>query len=80
MATKLQKWGNSLGLRIPKSYAEALKMSEGSTVKLKIVKDKLVISKKKKQGVKLSDLLIKITEKNLHKEVFLGNPQDKEVL
>jgi antitoxin MazE len=78
MSTKIQKWGNSLAIRIPKSYAEALKFDEGSEVKFKIIKDKLVISKKKKLEFKLSDLLAKISDKNLHKEIVFEKILVKE--
>jgi antitoxin MazE len=78
MSTKIQKWGNSLAIRIPKSYAEALKFDEGSDVKFKIIKDKLVISKKKKSEYKLGDLLVKISDKNLHKEIVFEKIQVKE--
>lgn len=78
MSTKIQKWGNSLAIRIPKSYAEALKFDEGSEVKFKIIKDKLVISKKKKSEFKLSDLLTKISDKNLHKEIVFEKILAKE--
>jgi antitoxin MazE len=79
MAAKIQKWGNSLALRIPKSYADALKLNEGSDIKIKIIKDKLVVSRKKKQEIKLSELLVKVTDKNLHKEIVFSKPSSKEV-
>lgn len=78
MSTKIQKWGNSLAIRIPKSYAEALKFDEGSDVKFKIVKDKLVVSRKRKQEFKLEDLLSKISDKCIHKEVVFEKIQVKE--
>lgn len=78
MGTKIQKWGNSLAIRIPKSYAEALKFEEGSDVKFKIVKDKLIISRKRKQEFRLEDLLGKISEKNLHKEIVFEKIPAKE--
>ncbi len=34
MVTKISMWGNSLGLRIPKSMAAQLNLNEGSTVVL----------------------------------------------
>jgi len=74
MSSKIQKWGNSLALRIPKSYAEALELNEGASVKIKIVKDKLIVSKKKKPDLKLNDLLSCINDKNLHKEVVYTKP------
>jgi antitoxin MazE len=79
MAAKIQKWGNSLAIRIPKSYADALKLNEGTGVKIKIIKGKLIISRKKRQELKLFDLLSGVSEKNLHKEVVFGKLLDKEV-
>lgn len=78
MATKVQKWGNSLAIRIPKIYADALGLKEGTDVKIKIVKDKLIISRKKKQEIKLGELLSQVTDKNLHKEIIFTKPFAKE--
>jgi antitoxin MazE len=78
MAGKIQKWGNSLALRIPKSYAEALGLDEGADVKIKIVKDKLIVSRRKKQDLKLTDLLSGITDRNLHKEVIYNKLTAKD--
>lgn len=79
MAAKIQKWGNSLAIRVPKTYADALALKEGTDIKIKIVKDKLIVSRKKKQEIKLSELLSKVTEKNLHKEIIFTKPSGKEV-
>jgi antitoxin MazE len=73
MAAKIQKWGNSLAIRVPKTYADALGLTEGTDIKIKIIKDKLIISRKKRQEIKLSELLSKVINKNLHKEIFLPN-------
>lgn len=78
MSGKIQKWGNSLAIRIPKTYAEALELSEGASIKMKIMKDKLVISRRKKQDIKLNELLSGINEKNTHKEVVYQKPVLKE--
>jgi antitoxin MazE len=78
MPTKIQKWGNSLAVRVPKTYADALGLKEGTDVKIKIVRDKLIVSRKKKQEIKLSELLSKVTDKNLHKEVIFQKPTVKE--
>ena len=68
MITKIQKWGNSLALRIPKSIAKTIKIEEGSDVKIKVVKNKIVISRKKNQTYKLKELLSLVTNENLHNE------------
>ena len=78
MASKIQKWGNSLAIRVPKTYADALGLKEGTDVKIKIIKDKLIVSRKKKQEIKLSELLSKVTDKNLHKEISFAKPSVKE--
>lgn len=36
MQTKIQKWGNSLGLRIPRTLAAEARVVEGSTVDLSV--------------------------------------------
>ena len=36
MQTKVRKWGNSLGLRIPRSIAAKAQVEEGSTVDLSV--------------------------------------------
>ena len=82
MNTKIQKWGNSLALRIPKSYAKEVKLEEGSQVDLKIVEDKIVISSKKKRKSKytLEELLANVKPENLHGEFDFGPPVGKEII
>ena len=43
MRTKIQKWGNSLGLRIPKSFAEEVRVEAGSTVDITVDRGRLII-------------------------------------
>ncbi len=45
--TKLNKWGNSLALRIPSSFLENLGLSQDSKLKLSIKDEKLIIEKQK---------------------------------
>lgn len=80
MTTKIQKWGNSIAIRIPKSFAHTTRIKEGSEIKLSIEKDKIVISKSEKQKYTLMDLLSKVTPDNIHKEVYFGPPRGKELL
>ena len=72
MITKIQKWGNSLALRIPKSIAKSIKIEEGSDVKIKVEKNKIIISRKKNQTYKLKELLSLVTNENLHNENGFG--------
>ena len=72
MRTKVVKWGNSLGLRIPKSFAEEVRVSEGSEVDLIMEDGQLVIRVAAKPSLDLNDLLADITDLNLHGEVDTG--------
>ena len=74
MKTRVVKWGNSLGLRIPKSFAEEVQVSEGSTVDLSMEDGQLVIRVATKPAYSLEELLGGITETNLHSEVHTGEP------
>ena len=80
MNTKIKKWGNSLALRIPKSYAKAANLNEDSEVKLKLEDNKIVVLKKKKTTYNLKDLLAGISKENIHEEVDFGKPEGKELI
>ena len=79
MHTKIQKWGNSLGLRIPKSFAEEAQVEEGSTVDLSLDDDRLIIQPVRRLSYRLKDLLSKVTKDNLHEEIKTGEPIGREV-
>ena len=78
MRAKVVKWGNSLSLRIPKSFAEEIRVSEGSTVDLVLEDGQLVIRVVKNPAINLDDLLAGITESNLHGETQTGDPAGGE--
>ena len=78
MEVTIQKWGNSLAIRIPGSYAKDISLQQGTTVDLIKEKDKLVIMPKK-PGLKLKNLLAKITADKIHKEEFPEGPIGKEI-
>lgn len=79
MRTKIVKWGNSLGLRIPKSFAEEVRVAEGSIVDLSMEDGNLVVKVTKPDAVDLSDLLEKITDENVHGEIDTGDAVGGEV-
>ncbi|MDO8578590.1 MAG: AbrB/MazE/SpoVT family DNA-binding domain-containing protein [Dehalococcoidales bacterium] len=72
MKTCVQKWGNSLALRIPKSFASEVGLQKESPVEISLVDGKLVITPVTKPGPTLKQLLAKITKNNLHHEVDTG--------
>jgi antitoxin MazE len=79
MQTRIQKWGNSLGLRIPKSFAREAGVEEGSEVDLSVEDGELIIRPRRLPRYNLKELLRGITAKNLHREVETGEPVGREV-
>lgn len=72
MKTRVQKWGNSLALRIPKSFANEVGLLNDSSVEISLTNGKLVVVPIEKPGVTLKKLLAQINEKNIHHEVDSG--------
>ena len=79
MVTKVNKWGNSLAVRIPRAMAEEAKFTANMEVDLSIKDNQLVVKQIRKPRVKLSELLERITDENLHAEINLGPAVGAEV-
>ncbi len=79
MKTRVQKWGNSLALRIPKSFATEARLHEDSPVELSLVDGKLIIQALAEEPLTLDELLRGVTEQNLHGEWDTGPAVGKEV-
>lgn len=67
MSLKIQKWGNSAGVRIPKVIMEKANLSINSEIEIECKNQKIIIFSKKKP-IQLKDLLSQITKDNLHTE------------
>ena len=67
MSAKIQKWGNSLGIRIPKSVIEKTNLSENSEVEIEHKNGTIVIFPIKKQ-FSLNTLVDQITKYNIPQE------------
>jgi antitoxin MazE len=78
MKTTVQKWGNSLAVRIPRPFAEEVQLEENSTVDLSVRGGKLVIVPAERD-VTLDSLVEQITDENRHEEVRTGPGVGKEV-
>ena len=78
MKLKIQKWGNSLALRIPKALAIEANVESGSTVDLSLSNGELKIKPVGDQEYALEELLSGITTENIHDEVLTGIPQGNE--
>ena len=79
MHTKIQKWGNSLALRIPKVFADLVKIRKGSEVDISVDDGKLLISVISEEEYSLEDFLSKIDENNIHEEITFGDSVGREV-
>jgi len=75
---KIQKWGNSLGLRIPKPFAEEIGIRAGSAVDLSVEDGRLVVRARAGTDLRLEDLLSEVTPDNLHEEVGTGVRRGRE--
>ena len=67
MSAKIHKWGNSLGVRIPKTIIEKANLNINSEIEIECKNQKIIIFGKKK-SIQLKDLLSQITKDNLHAE------------
>lgn len=78
MVTRVQKWGNSLALRIPQSFAVQAKVAAGTAVDIAVEKGHLVV-RPVRQRYRLRDLLKAVDARNLHPEVRTGRPVGREI-
>lgn len=78
MKTSIQKWGDSLALRIPKSFALKAGLREDCPVELSLVEGKLVVQAVSELPPTLDDLLRAVTDENLHGEWDTGPAVGKE--
>ena len=79
MKTRLQKWGNSLGLRIPKMLALETHLDSGKEVDIVAEGESLVIRAVCPRSHKLSELLSRMTPANRHDEADFGKHVGKEI-
>ena len=79
MQTKIKKWGNSLALRIPKSFALNANLRQNELVDISIDKEKIIITPIGEKKYSLDELLEGVSEDNLHGEFDTGVPVGKEI-
>ena len=79
MLVKVQKWGNSLALRIPRSLAVESQIEQGAEVDVSLVEGNLVVTRVTKPRYTLEELIAGITPNNLHSEIDTGAAQGDEV-
>lgn len=77
---KIQRWGNSLALRIPRSFAADARVEDGSIVDLSIDDGSLVVRPIRHKKYELRELLRRIEPESIHEEIDTGGPVGKEML
>ena len=79
MEAHIRRWGNSLGLRIPKPFAEEAGIEADSTVELSLEDGNLVVRPRRLRTLSLEALLAGVTRANRHEAIDFDAPVGKEV-
>jgi len=77
MEAVVQKWGNSLGIRIPNFIVREFSLKNGSLVNINENGNEIVIKPIKKS--RLSEMLDKINGQDLHQESDWDKPAGREI-
>ena len=80
MATTVQKWGNSLGVRIPKAVAEQVNLRSGSEVEFDTTGGVLTLRPKRRRRFTLTELLAQARGPNPHRESLRDGRVGRELL
>jgi antitoxin MazE len=78
MVTQIAKWGNSLGLRLPKALAVEAHIGDGDTVDVSVQHGAIIIRPATPKYA-LEELVARITPKNRHGEIEWGGPVGREL-
>ncbi len=81
MATTVQKWGNSLGIRVPKAVAEQLNFRQGTQVEFDTSDGVLTVRpSRRRRRHALATLLAKMKGPSPHRKLDRGGPVGREIL
>ncbi len=75
----MQKWGNSLAVRIPSAFANEISIGEGQQVDIRVTRGRLVIAPIRGKSYDLTKLVAGITRGNRHTEIEIASAQGREV-
>lgn len=78
MRARVQKWGNSLALRLPKSVADHAGLEQGAEVEIRLEDGHFVVSAVPKPTFTLDELLSRVTAANCHTVTEWDSPQGNE--
>jgi len=77
--SKVQRWGNSLAVRIPKAFAEEVGLKDDGPIEMRLFKGGLLLEPSSVWAPSLDEMLEGVTESNLHGEVDTGPARGSEV-
>ena len=76
MQGRIQRWGNSLALRLPKALADDLGITAGCVVGIETRGGQILL--RPVHRYQLEDLLAQVRPEQLHAEVPTGKPRGRE--
>ena len=79
MEVKLQKWGNSNGIRIPSTILKDLKIKTNDRLILSQEDDKIIVSKPKKYPFILEEEFEAFNEESPNDDFEWDEPRGKEI-
>ena len=78
MQARVQKWVNSLAVRIPKSFASQSHIGQNSVVEMSVENGKIILFAVPQPETTLAQLLEGVTTENLHSETTTGTSVGQE--
>ena len=79
MEIRLQKWGNSNGIRIPSNILKSLNLKVNDCLNIEQVDNKIVITIPKREKIDLDKLFKEYHGDNLAKDFEWDNPIGREI-
>ena len=79
METRVQKWGNSLAVRLSKHVVRESNIREGTYVAVDVDEGKIILEVKGTKRYSLRKLLARVKRTNIHREFESGSPVGKEI-
>lgn len=79
MEIRLQRWGNSSGIRIPKNILNSLGIKDNDQLNIEQVEDKIVITVPKKEKIDLDKLFEEYHGQNLAKDFIWDESRGREI-
>ena len=80
MLAKVQKWGNSQGIRVPKTLLDELQIHVGDEVNISVEEGKIIVepARPKRGRVRIEDLIAEMPADYVVEELDWGKPVGKE--